>query len=139
MMCRRTTSSRCATRSTNRPVIKKIAVVLEEQAFDEREIRRLRGGAHRVEIGGDIVEALDMQVHVRRRGVQRDLRAQNVAERAVRVRQRAKQIGVVVVGAACHDLAARQQHVGFDQPVVNEAVAKGTSTRCRCRPSRRRR
>ena len=56
--------------------------------------------------------------------MQRDFRAQDVTERAVGVRQRAEEIRVFVVGARRDDAAARQQHVGFAQTVVHEAVAK---------------
>ena len=55
--------------------------------------------------------------------MQRDLGAQDVAERAVGVRQRAEQVRVLVIGARRHDRAAGQQHVGLEQAVVHEAVA----------------
>ena len=56
--------------------------------------------------------------------MQRDLGAQDVAERAVGVRQRAEQIGVLVVGARRDDRPPGSSTSASMQPVVHEAVAE---------------
>src|SRR4029079_3333878 len=63
-------------------------------------------------------------MHVRRRAMQLDLGAQDVTERAVRVRQRVEEIRIRVVRARRDALSPRYEHVGLDQAGGNEAVAE---------------
>ena len=98
------------------------APIVEKESLDEVVVGVVRRGLHGVEIRARIVEPFHPEMDVGQGFGQPDSCPQDVAERAVGVRQRMEQVRMLVVGGAGHDAAAGQEHVGLDQSVVHEAV-----------------
>src|SRR5204863_1598728 len=71
-----------------------------------------------------VAKPLVLEMHVRLRGDGFALELERVAERAIRVRESEKEIGVLVVRPARENLTVAGQHIDLEQRFVDEPVAE---------------